>query len=76
MGTKTTPMTMSLPGMADLGLDTTGIEGITYERLWNLGNFENARVGVFVRLQPGESAGDALARGRLWVEAQKPENAK
>lgn len=72
MGKANEPMASMLPGMADLGLDTRGFVAVSYEKLFNLGNYQNVRVGVSVQLVDGEAPADALARARAWVEAQKP----
>jgi hypothetical protein len=40
---------------------------ITYERVHNLGNFENERVGIEIELDEGEKADEALRLARIFV---------
>lgn len=40
---------------------------VTYEHLFNLGGYENERIGFDLPIEPGESAADALARVKALV---------
>jgi hypothetical protein len=40
---------------------------VTYERVHNLGNFENERVGIEIQLDEGEKADEALRLARVFV---------
>lgn len=41
---------------------------IHYERLVNLGNYENEKLGIDVEIEPGESTADAIQRARVVVD--------
>ena len=45
------------------------VSSIRFERLTNLGNFENEKIGIEVLLEDGDTAKGALERARLFVEA-------
>ncbi|NJK80408.1 MAG: hypothetical protein HC914_11060 [Chloroflexaceae bacterium] len=45
------------------------IESVSYEALFNLGNYENERIGITLALEPGETPA-AWARARQLVEEQ------
>lgn len=72
MSSKSAPIQSTLPGLADVGLDTRGFKLVSYERLYNIGGYENLRIGAAVTVLPDEMPSDALARARAWVDAQKP----
>ena len=40
---------------------------ITYERVHNLGNYENERVGIEIQIDEGEKADEALRLARIFV---------
>ena len=40
---------------------------IHYERVRNLGNYENERIGIDIQLEEGEKAEEALRLARLFV---------
>jgi hypothetical protein len=40
---------------------------ILYERVHNLGNYENERVGIEIELDEGEKADEALRLARIFV---------
>jgi hypothetical protein len=40
---------------------------VTYERVHNLGNFENERIGIEIQLDEGEKADEALRLARVFV---------
>lgn len=44
------------------------VESVRYERLVNLGNYENQRVGVTVILEPEDTPSEALRRAKAFVE--------
>lgn len=76
MATANTPMQSVLPGLGDVGLDTRGFRAISYEQLFNVGNYENIRVGCAVDILPDETPADALARAQAWVAANAPKKVK
>ena len=43
---------------------------VRYEKLKNLGNYENEKVGVEVQVDDGESPKEAVERARKFVEKQ------
>mgnify|MGYP006363679193 FL=1 len=44
------------------------IETIEYHKVFNLGNFSNEKIGVTVKLQPGENPVDAFVEAKKIVE--------
>jgi len=44
------------------------VESVRYEKLVNLGNYQNQKVGVTVVLEPDESPSEALRRAKAFVE--------
>lgn len=49
-------------------------ERITYQRVFNLGNYESIRIGADVLINPGEDAKQALNEAKEFVEQWRKEN--
>ncbi len=47
------------------------VEQIYYERTINLGNFENEKIGLTVKIEEGEKPSDALKKARVFIEKNK-----
>ena len=43
---------------------------IRYERVHNLGNFENERIGIEIQLEEGEKADEAIRLAKIFVNRQ------
>lgn len=43
---------------------------ITYERLFNLGNYSHEKISVTLEIEQGEKANDVLQKAKQFVEAQ------
>lgn len=50
------------------------IERITYQRTFNLGNYESLKIGADVLINPGEDAKQALNEAKEFVEQWHKEN--
>lgn len=46
---------------------------IRYEKCFNLGNFQNEKVGIEIEVEEGEKAEDVLAKAKAFVERSNPE---
>lgn len=49
-------------------------EKISYQRVFNLGNYESVRIGADVLINPGEDAKQALNEAKEFVEQWRKEN--
>lgn len=49
-------------------------ERVTYQRVFNLGNYESVRIGADVLINPGEDAKQALNEAKEFVEQWRKEN--
>lgn len=49
---------------------------VRYERLFNLGNYENEKIGISVPVEDGETADQALARAQAFVADQRNQLAR
>lgn len=43
---------------------------VRYERVHNLGNYENEKIAIEIQLEEGEKANDALRLARIFVNRQ------
>ena len=44
------------------------VKKILYEKLFNLGNFENEKIGIEIEVEGNEEARDALNKPKIFVE--------
>lgn len=49
-------------------------EKVSYQRVFNLGNYESVRIGADVLINPGEDAKQALNEAKEFVEQWRKEN--
>jgi len=57
-----------------MGIDDARMTEIYYERVFNLGNYESARVGAKVALPEDLDPQDAMDQLKAWVLKQQAKN--